>query len=391
MKNIFSVFSRLSKLQIGFASLSLIALMVFFKDMLFKNASIVLGLRTADTPYGHFEKINGPHLYRRHHGMHLLPDGKVLIAGGRDYRKNADYRQEAVLQAELYDPKTRSFSLVGKMLEFHECSHKKYSGCGISLPNGQVLFLGYPGKHIEIYNPELKIFQQFSSFEFSYPLSASTSILIDDNTVLVIGGAHQKGLEPIRGVNTVYYINLKNHKINSFLYKVPSERPPTASHVFPVKLPNAIAVIRPLFSTKSVNDMNFYNISDSFLYNSKANLVYAWPKTSYYEQLAKLVFNQKSSCYGYDHTYYLQGYSDNCPLILKRFTFYSEGGRTPVLDWLERWIWTDRHAYLNDLVEHKTIELDHPLTRAFSDNTHVILPDNPVLGVSGDDAELFIH
>jgi len=73
------------------------------------------------------------------HTATLLPDGKVLIAGG-----NGAYRP--LISAELYDPSTGTFTATGRMAADHFCA--------TLLNNGKVL-MGLPaiGDNAELYDP----------------------------------------------------------------------------------------------------------------------------------------------------------------------------------------------------------------------------------------------
>jgi hypothetical protein len=81
----------------------------------------------------------------------ILPDGKVLVSGGSAKDEDAT---TAVLEAELYDPATNSFSSAEKM-EFPRLYHSNT----ILLPDATVLAMGgNPARgtyepHLEIYSP----------------------------------------------------------------------------------------------------------------------------------------------------------------------------------------------------------------------------------------------
>jgi hypothetical protein len=92
--------------------------------------------------YGRFERVGDMHFPRSEHTATLLQDGRVLIAGGgtgKFYNR----------QLEIYDPKTKTFTLAGKLQELHGGART-----APLLKDGRVIFAGGPGEHIEIYDPK---------------------------------------------------------------------------------------------------------------------------------------------------------------------------------------------------------------------------------------------
>ena len=69
------------------------------------------------------------------HTATLLPDGKVLVAGGYDSLTGADL-VETMTSAELYDPRTESWTATGSLNWGHGFE------TAILLPNGEVLVVG---------------------------------------------------------------------------------------------------------------------------------------------------------------------------------------------------------------------------------------------------------
>lgn len=67
---------------------------------------------------------------RDSHTATLLPNGKVLVAGGEDSN------QAPIASAELYDPATGTFSNTGSL------ANARYLHTATLLPNGNVLVLG---------------------------------------------------------------------------------------------------------------------------------------------------------------------------------------------------------------------------------------------------------
>jgi hypothetical protein len=123
---------------------------------------------------------------RTNHTATLLPDGTVLIVGGGTPRPT--YCCAALDSAELYHPQSETFTPVSPMTTgriMHDAT---------LLPTGQVLVTGGVGESgldnrshtAEVYDPVTR------SFRPSGPMSASrylhTAALLFDGTVLVAGG-----------------------------------------------------------------------------------------------------------------------------------------------------------------------------------------------------------
>jgi N-acetylneuraminic acid mutarotase len=148
-------------------------------------------------------------------GATLLPNGKVLVAGG----SGSD--SQSVLVAELYDPDTNTWSPTGSMqygggngillyngkvlsgYELYDPSSGTWSYIGSGhtlngyststlLPDGKVLFSGNtymngtPGYEAEIYDPTLGSWSKIASMH-GYRRSHKATVL-PDNNVLVVGG-----------------------------------------------------------------------------------------------------------------------------------------------------------------------------------------------------------
>ncbi len=85
---------------------------------------------------------------RKQHNMTLLPDGTVLVTGGScgAGKSNAGC---AVLEAELWDPRTETFTVVARAAVF-----RGYHSTALLLPDGRVLTGGgVKTGSIEIYSP----------------------------------------------------------------------------------------------------------------------------------------------------------------------------------------------------------------------------------------------
>jgi len=139
-----------------------------------------------DPGSGTFSLTGSPLAVHCYHTANLLPDGKVLIAGGQD---NNGPQTHAV--AELYDPQSSTFSLTDS-LNIDRSGHK-----AVLLPNSKVLLVGgiqttTPGSGIylnscEVYDPNSGTFSQVKNMNQSRTGHAVT--LLSSGKVLISGGA----------------------------------------------------------------------------------------------------------------------------------------------------------------------------------------------------------
>jgi len=115
---------------------------------------------------------------RTGHTATLLPNGKVLIAGGY----NGDYLDSA----ELYDPAAGKFTPTGKMIT------ERSGHAATLLKNGKVLLIGGIGtgwtflENAELYDPATNTFS--ATGEMAMARAAHTATTLNDGKVLITGG-----------------------------------------------------------------------------------------------------------------------------------------------------------------------------------------------------------
>jgi hypothetical protein len=133
-----------------------------------------------DPRSGSFEPGPEMSIGRSGHTATLLKNGKVLIVGGWTGR----YRLRN--SAEIYDPATNSFAPTGNLIV------ERAGSTATLLPDGRVLIAGGEDRDenklnsAEIYDPSTGLFRETGSM--ANPRSAHTATLLSDGKVLVVGG-----------------------------------------------------------------------------------------------------------------------------------------------------------------------------------------------------------
>jgi hypothetical protein len=121
---------------------------------------------------------------REYHTATLLPNGKVLVTGGYDGR--------FLNSAELYDPATGTWSYTGNL------NTSRYRPTATLLPNGKVLVVGgYNLNSAELYDPATGIWT--STGNLNAAQSDQTATLLPNGKVLVAGGGDAELYDPATG------------------------------------------------------------------------------------------------------------------------------------------------------------------------------------------------
>lgn len=134
-----------------------------------------------DPATGSFSETGSMTTPRTSHQATLLPNGKVLITGGR----SSDYNR--LSSAELYDPATGRFTATGSMQIAREAH------CSTLLKNGKVLVTGglsdsWPQQRLaEIYDPATGRFSPAG--EMTVPRADHTATLLANGQVLLSAGS----------------------------------------------------------------------------------------------------------------------------------------------------------------------------------------------------------
>ncbi len=146
-------------------------------------AGVICSAEIYDPSSGIWERTGDMKTRRSHHTATLLPDGRVLVAGGR---KAGDYN-ETLRSAELYDPATRTWSDAGA-LEQHRLEHT-----ATLLPDGRVLVAGgsidsmLPVAAAEIFDPRENAWSRTA--DLTIPRASHTATLLSGGRVFIFGGA----------------------------------------------------------------------------------------------------------------------------------------------------------------------------------------------------------
>jgi N-acetylneuraminic acid mutarotase len=144
-----------------------------------------------DPKTGTFSPTGSMTTARTGHTATLLADGRVLVTGGEDVTgEDPTSTTKFLASAELYDPKTRSFGPTGSM------TTERTGHTATLLADGRVLLVGGETASrtlasAELYDPETGTFSATGSM--TTERSGHTATLLADGRVLVIGGKTGSG------------------------------------------------------------------------------------------------------------------------------------------------------------------------------------------------------
>jgi hypothetical protein len=124
-----------------------------------------------------------------------LPDGRVLIAGGFYCDGLYCSQSHSLSSAEVFDPSTNSFSSAG----IGSMTVPRWGAAAAPLPDGRVLVAGgrydesHPLSSAEIFDPSTNTFSSAGIGSMSVPRPEAAAASLADGRVLIVGGYFGQG------------------------------------------------------------------------------------------------------------------------------------------------------------------------------------------------------
>ena len=148
-----------------------------------------------------FTMVGSMNFPRAFHEAVLLKNGNVLVAGGTKSSLAFDEKWRSV---EVYDPKSGRFTLAGDM-------HQQRSDFTMSLlPSGRVVIIGGAKSDgnryicldgVELFDPLTNAFVQLPPLR--YPRAFHTATVLSDGSLLVVGGTAIRDGEPLEDAEII--------------------------------------------------------------------------------------------------------------------------------------------------------------------------------------------
>jgi hypothetical protein len=131
-----------------------------------------------DPVTGRFSAAGDMTRIRHKHEAVRLTDGRVLIVGGADHSDG----NPAYTSVEIYDPGTGRFAVVGDM----KSPRYKLQGTVVLLPDGKVLIAGGANR-AEVFDPATRTFS-YAAGDMGTTRLFATATLLSNRSVLITGG-----------------------------------------------------------------------------------------------------------------------------------------------------------------------------------------------------------
>ena len=161
----------------------------FVPQILLIGLPILCGVADAQLP-GTFTLTGNMTVPRFLHTATLLNDGRALITGGSQSSVNPIV---PLSTAEIYDPSTGTFTATGDM------TTARQSHTATLLPNGKVLIAGGGSATVELYDPSTGTFTATAAMTAS---GVGLATLLPDGRVLLIEGRNAELYDPSTGTIT---------------------------------------------------------------------------------------------------------------------------------------------------------------------------------------------
>lgn len=137
-----------------------------------------------DPVTNHWSAVGNTLTARHYPSATLLPNGKVLLSGG--YTRVGNNNHTVLSSAELYDPSTQSWSAAGNL------NVPRFGGSAILLPEGKVLVAGGANNtdgylsSSELFDPVANTWS--TTGQMAFPRASTNATLLPNGQVLIEGG-----------------------------------------------------------------------------------------------------------------------------------------------------------------------------------------------------------